>query len=899
MAINQERVFNASQFDHELARSNSPLPLFRSALQHGRQQLKQYHLEHVAAQHIVAAQAWLIDQLLVRAWQRHLTLLPSEQNVALIAVGGYGRGELHPASDIDLLLLLEHDRHSKNSHFAEAFVRFLWDMGLEVGHSVRSLKDCQRLAKRDITVATNLMEARLLSGDAKLFERLRNMTAPPKVWPSRDFFAAKWQEQIERHQRYDDTAYNLEPNIKEGPGGLRDIQMIAWVTQRYFETSSLHDLVERGFLREEEYGDLLRGRNFLWQLRNGLHYLAGRREDRLLFDHQRVLAKEFGFSDRRGSLAVEQFMKRYYRTVKELSLLNEILLQHFQEALLASGRPRTKEINRRFCARNDFVDVTNDRVFQRAPYALLEMFLLLQQHPQLKGVRAHTIRLVRANLHRIDRTFRRDLGCRSLFMEIMRQPQGITHALRRMNAYGVLGSYIPAFGRIVGQMQHDLFHVYTVDEHLLFVVRNLRRMAIPEHHHEFPLASSILQHLVKPERLYLAALFHDVGKGRGGDHSVLGEKVVLAFCKLHGMSEYDTHFVAWLVRHHLLMSLTAQRRDIHDPDVVLEFARLVGNQERLDNLYLLTVADIRGTSPKVWNAWKGRLLSELYAAATRAFRRGLATPPDVAAQVSELRAAALAILKPKGLSPALIESCWQQLDNDYFLPYDAASLAWHTETIVKASAAEFPIVATRYNPEIGGSEFLIYTPDREYLFAIQTGGFDRMSLSIMDARIHTTRNGFALNTFVVLDDAGEPVRDRKTLAELQQAMRQQLLNPRPGRDSRTIHMSRQLRHFPIETRVTFAASLGGLQTIMEVVAQDRPGLLYQVALALQQCKVNLVTAKISTYGERAEDVFFITDLERRPITDTDKLAALEREICRRLQPREASVSNVLTQQSTA
>jgi [protein-PII] uridylyltransferase len=878
-----EQLFDARSFDESLAQTDNPLTLFRAALRAGREGLKQRHLEHVPAPQLVTAHAWLVDQLLVRAWRLHLSRFNTTMNIALVAVGGYGRGELHPASDIDVMLLLEKDEEAASGRLAEPFIRFLWDMGLEVGHSVRSLKDCARLAKKDISVATNLMEARLLEGDVKLFETMRALTGPPKVWPSSEFFAAKWQEQIERHQRFDDTAYNLEPNIKEGPGGLRDIQMITWVTQRHFGTSSLHDLVEREFLRENEYRELIRGRNFLWQLRNGLHYLAGRREDRLLFDHQRALAKELGYTDRRGNLAVEQFMKRYYRTVKELSLLNEILLQHFQEAILARGRSRIKPINRRFRSHNDFIEVVHDKVFQRAPYSILELFLILQQHQQLKGVRADTIRLLRANLHRIDRSFRRDLGCRTLFMEIMRQPQGITHALRRMNAYGVLGVYIPAFGRIVGQMQHDLFHVYTVDEHLLFVVRNLRRLAIPQYRDEFPLASSIMQHVVKPERLYLAALFHDIGKGHGADHSVLGEKIVAAFCRLHGLSDYDAYFVAWLVRYHLAMSWTAQRQDIHDPDVVLEFARQVGNQERLDNLYVLTVADIRGTSPKVWNAWKGRLLSELYAATTRVFRRGLATPIDLDAQIKDLRQAALSLLKPKRVLPATVENYWRQLDNDYFLRYDAESLAWHAETIAKASAADFPIVATRYNPEIGGSEFLIYTPDREYLFAIQTGGFDRLNLSIMDARIHTTRDGFALNTFVVLDQAGEAIRDRKTLAELQEDMRQQLLHPRPGRDLRTVHLPRQLRHFPIETRVSFSSSVNAQQTIMEVVAQDRPGLLYQVALALQDCKINLVTAKISTYGERAEDIFFITDLERRPITDKTKLAALDREICERLQ----------------
>ncbi len=898
MPINKDHVFDPRQFELALAECDAPLALFRTYLRAGRDVLKQQHLRHASAQDIVATQAWLVDQLLLRAWSLHQSLIPPDGDIALIAVGGYGRGELHPASDIDLLVLLDKTDHRRISAFVEAFVRFLWDMGLEVGHSVRSLKDCTQLAKKDITVTTNLMEARLLDGNPKLLQRLQAMTASSKIWPSRKFFAAKWQEQIERHHRFDDTAYKLEPNIKEGPGGLRDIQMIAWVTQRHFGTSSLHDLVVRHFLHEEEYRSLLRGRNFLWQVRNGLHCLADRREDRLLFDHQRTLARQLGHEDRRGTLAVEQFMKRYYRTVKELSLLNEILLQHFQEAILARGKPKIKPINRRFRSHNNFVEVAHERAFERAPYALLEIFLILQQHPELKGVRAHTIRLLRSNLHRIDRAFRKDLGCRCLFMEIMRQPQGITHALRRMNAYGVLGAYIPTFGKIVGQMQHDLFHVYTVDEHLLFVVRNVRRLTVPQYHHEFPLASAIIQHVVKPERLYLAALFHDIGKGRGGNHSVVSEKIMQAFCKRHGLSDYDTHLVCWLVRHHLLMSWTAQRQDIHDPEVVLEFARNVGNQERLDNLYLLTMADIRGTSPKVWNAWKGRLLSDLHAATTRVFDRGLAAPLDLESHISDLRNEALAILQTKGFSHTLIENYWQQLGTDYFLRYDAESLAWHAETIASTSAADFPIVATRYNPDIDGSEFLIYTPDREYLFANQTGGFDRVNLSIIDARIHTARNGFALNTFVVLDAAGEAVREPKALAELQHAMRMQLLNPRAGRDARSAHLPRQLRHFPIETRVSFSPSVNKQQTILEVVAQDRPGLLYQVALALQHNRVNLVTAKVSTYGERAEDIFFVTDLERRPLTDSDQLASLEREIYERLQGAQPAPTDAVAEQTS-
>jgi len=624
----------------------------------------------------------------------------------------------------------------------------------------------------------------------------------------------------------------------------------------------------------------MRGRNLLWKVRDGLHHLANRREDRLLFDYQRALARQFGYRDRLGILAVELFMKRYYRTIKELSLLNEILLQHFQEALLWRGRARIRPINRRFQDHNGYLEARGPRVFERAPYALLELFLIMQQRP-LKGVRADTIRLVLANLHRIDAKFRRDLACRTLFMEIMRQPRGITHELRRMNAYGVLGAYLPAFGRIVGQMQHDLFHVYTVDQHSLFVLRNLRRMTIPEHRHELPFASELIEKIVKPERLYLAGLFHDIAKGRGGDHSVLGEQEVESFCRLHNLSDYDTRLICWLVRQHLLMSATAQREDISDPDVVQHFAEQVGDQERLDNLYLLTVADMRGTSPVVWNTWKGRLLAQLYSATAQSLRRGIATPHDIEAHIADLRRDTLALLKRQHVSPELATHFWANLEPDYFLRHDADSLAWHARVIARTSSADLPVVATRYSAEVGGSEFLFYAPDREDLFSIVTGGFDRLNLSIVDARVHTLRNGFALDTFVVLDSAGESISEPRALKHLGEVMRQQLVDPKPGRDLIQARLPRTLAQFPIDTRVHFTNAPNKSVTIMEVTAQDRPGLLYQVALALKHCDVNLVTAKVATYGERAEDIFFINTRGRVPLGPAQE-RCLADEITRRL-----------------
>ncbi len=895
--LGKDDVFDTGAFERALAESSGPLLAFRTALRDGRERLKQYYLaEPRQASHLVSLHAWLVDELLMRAWEQGLALAPKRLPMALVAVGGYGRGELHPASDVDILILTK-KISTKTGPFIESFVRFLWDMGLEIGHSVRTVKECVREAKSDVTVATNLMETRLLAGDSALFRKMRKLTGPRKIWPSVKFFAAKRHEQTERHLRFDDTAYNLEPNIKEGPGGLRDIQMVSWVTQRHFNTESLHELVERGFLSELEYRTLVRGRELLWQIRCGLHYTAGRREERLLFDHQRTLVKLFGYRDRPGALAVELFMKRYYRTVKDLSLLNEILLQHFDEAILTRGRAKIVPLNRRFQSHNGFLEVRSARIFERYPFALLELFHLMQLHPELKGVRADTIRLVRANLNRIDANFRRDLACRSLFMEILRAPSGITHEFRRMGRYGVLGRYIPVFGRIVGQMQHDLFHVYTVDQHSLFVLRNLRRVMLAQHAHELPLASSVGQGVVKRERLYLAGLFHDIAKGRGGDHSVLGEQDAEVFCRLHEMSEYDTRLVKWLVRYHLTMSETAQRQDIFDPQVVRRFAEHVGDKERLDNLYLLTVADMRGTSPKVWNTWRDRLLSTLYHSTLHELRVGVAKPLDLEARVNDLRTEVMRRLTAKGIAAHVVEEHWARMDTDYFLRHDAQSLAWHAEVITGTSASELPLLAVRYHSGAGGTEILSYTPDRDGLFVDLTAGIDRLNLSIWDARIHTTRFGFGLDTFVVLDSLGEPITEPDELARIRAAMRAQLLDPQPGRDVHHAHLSRVLKNFPIETRVTFSVAPNGQTTVMEMIAQDRPGLLYQVALALAACKVRLVTAKVATFGGRAEDIFFVVTRDGRLVSDPALQKSLQTEIARRLDPPRDSLPEVRSLQA--
>lgn len=855
--------------------STAPLARFRETLKAGDALLRELFWQGVPAAVLVYQRAQFIDRLLLQAWRRQFD--PAQADVALVAVGGYGRGELHPGSDIDLMVLLRTNDHECYRDRIESFLVFLWDIGLEVGHSVRSLPDCVTQAEQDITVATNLMESRLLDGPRELFEAMRQAVGPERIWPSRQFFEAKWHEQVARHRKFHDTSYNLEPHIKEGPGGLRDIQMIGWVAKRHFGAETLHDLVQHKFLTESEYQTLIDGQNFLWQIRFALHTLTGRREDRLLFDHQRTIAERFGYRDTSPNHAIEQFMKRYYRTVMELNRLNEMLLQLFQEAILYADDPGQRvPINKRFQARKGFIEVTRNDVFRRYPFALLEIFLLLAQHPELKGVRAATIRLIRDHRYLIDDKFRNDLRARTLFMEILRQPTGVIHQLRRMNRYGVLAAYLPAFGNVVGQMQYDLFHVYTVDEHSLFVIRNLRRFTVAEHAHEFPLCSEIIQRLPKQELLYIAALFHDIGKGRGGDHSELGAQDAEAFCIHHGLSQYDTRLVAWLVRNHLLMSMTAQRRDISDPEVVNEFAGKVGDVVHLDYLYLLTVADIRATNPNLWNSWKDALLLELYTATKRALIHGLEEPIDAEVRILEIQHQARELLAAQGMDTAAIDAAWQDCGDDYFLRYAPDEIAWHTQAIAHTPPDDLPLVLVRQQTTRGATEVFLHAMDQDHLFALATSVLDQLGLTIVDARIIMARNGRTFDTYQVLDESGEPIDDPYRVRNIQETLRQHLRrrDAQPAKVTRRI--PRHLKHFTMPTQVTFSTDERNHRTVMELTTADRPGLLSRVGRAFTKCQVRVQSAKIATFGVRAEDVFYITDRDNQPLRSEEQFDCLRK-----------------------
>ncbi len=862
-------LFDEAGFRISLEKTENRLIPFKHALHAGRELLNEAFREGAPVDRLVRQHSWLIDQLLIQAWD----LLVASDDMGLVAVGGYGRGELHPCSDIDLMVLKKPRATKTSLEKIEKFLTFLWDIGLEVGHSVRSTRDCVREAKRDITVATNLIEARLLTGSKELFKDMRKLTGPQNIWPTRKFFEVKLQEQSARHKKYDDSEHKLEPNIKECPGGLRDIQMIGWVAKRHFGADTLEELIDYDFLTRDEWQRLRTGQSLLWGIRYGLHLMTNRRDDRLLFDYQRSIAEQFGFKAQ-GNSGIEQFMKMYYRTVRELNMLNEMLLQHFQEVIIYARRKgKARPLNKRFQVRNDYLEVSGQAVFRRYPFALLELFLLLQQNPDIKGVRASTIRLIREYSKRIDRKFREDLRNRSLFMEIIKQSRKVGHELRRMHRYGLLGKYLPVFGKIEGLMQFDLFHVYTVDEHILFVVKNLRQMGI-ENSQQNNAYSMIHAKLPKQEILYLAGLFHDIAKGRGGDHSELGAKDAYKFCKHHGLGEYDSRLVAWLVEKHLYMSKTAQRMDISDPDVINQFAEAMGDRNHLNYLYLLTVGDIKATNPEMWNNWKEGLLAELYQKTLLALRRGLENPINKKALIADTKKEALELLGPRVIRKDDYKRFWKFLGEDYFLRYSADEIAWHYNSLHKDFSSPSPRVLVREKSPRGGSEVFVYMMNRDGIFSTTTQALDHLGLNIVDARIITAENDYVFDSYIILEQTGEEISGRDRTDEIIRKITQSLSaeNHLPTRSAR--RRSRKLEHFIIPTNVIYTQDEKNDRTIMEVITSDQPGLLSKIGMAMDHCAVRLQSAKIATFGARVEDIFFITDRQNHMIEDSHKFECL-------------------------
>ncbi len=852
------------------SRNRELIASLRARLQTGQEKLRTSYEASGNAHAMLHGRAALVDELLHDIWH-HFAPSP---DLTLTATGGYGRGELYPASDVDILILLPDGCGDCHDACITSLIGLLWDIGLEVGHSVRCVAECITEAANDITVQTNLLETRLLAGSRKTYAEFTS--AMRTQLDPQMFFKAKRLEQQERHSRHDDTAFSLEPNCKESPGGLRDLHIILWIARGASLGRSWRELAAKEMCTATEASQLERCERFLRHMRIRLHYLARRREDRILFDHQEALAQAFGIERSAAKRASERMMQRYYRNAKLIWQLNTVLLQNLGERLFPAYRMAPIYISSHFQMQRDLLDVRDEEIFQREPRAIFESFLLLQQRSELKGMTARTLRALWRARGRIDAKFRRDPENRALFLSMFQQKRGIVHEMRRMNHYDILGHYLPVFGKIVGQMQHDLFHVYTVDQHIMQVLRNVRRFTMPEFAHEYPLCSRLISGFDRHWLIYIAALFHDIAKGRGGDHSRLGMVDAQRFCTEHGLPEEDSELVVFLVGEHLTMSSVAQKQDLGDPDVIHSFAAIVRTERRLIALYLLTVADICGTSPKVWNNWKGKLLEDLYTA-TRRLLSG-ATPlqaQGLGARQEEARSR----LRLHGLRPGIEEALWCQLDTAYFMRHDADEIAWHTRTLYHRPDTNEPVVKARLSQIGEGLQVMVYVADQPQLFARVCGFFSRLGYSIADAKIHTTANGYALDSFILLDPGHQlPYRDMVALIEhdLTEHLKKRLPleTPIKGR------VSRQLRHFPIIPEVVIHPDDKGQYYVMSVVAADRPGLLYSIALTLSRHSVDLHTAKIATLGERVEDTFLISG---KDLTHTATLVQMEQELLETLQ----------------
>ncbi|WP_404976834.1 MULTISPECIES: [protein-PII] uridylyltransferase [unclassified Acidovorax] len=832
----------------------------------------------------------LADGLLQQLWQR--AGLPA--TVALVAVGGYGRAQLFPYSDVDVLVLLPDalcpDRSEGQEPCVdteaqdplrtamETFIGSCWDTGLEIGSSVRTVAECLSESAGDVTVQTSLLESRLICGNAALFTEFRRRYLE-QMDPAA-FLVAKTLEMRQRHNKYENTPYALEPNCKESPGGLRDLQMITWVSRAAGLGSTWRNLAASGLATPFEVRQIERNEALLFLIRARLHVVAGRHEDRLVFDLQTAVAESFGYRStspdgkRLAMRASETLMRRYYWAAKAVSQLSQMLLLNIEERLSPSTH-ELRRINDRFFEKAGLIEVASDDLYQQQPHAILETFLLYETTGGLKDLSVRTLRALYNARGVMDAAFRRDPVNRATFMQIVKQPAGITHAMRLMNQTSVLGRYLWAFRRIVGQMQHDLFHVYTVDQHILMVLRNVRRFFMAEHAHEYPFCSQLASGWDKPWLLYLAALFHDIGKGRGGDHSQIGAEEVRHFSRQHGVDKADSALIEFLVREHLAMSQVAQKQDLSDPDVIAAFAQRVGNERNLTALYLLTVADIRGTSPKVWNAWKGKLLEDLYRATLRTLG---GRAPDAAAEVEASKREALVLLALSAQPADGHLKLWDTLDVGYFMRHEAADIAWHARHLARLVGSERPVVRARQSLVGEGLQVMVYAADQPDLFARICGYFDRAGFSILDARVHTTRNGYALDTFqVVASTQAGHYRELTHMVEsdLGRAIADGGALPEPTRK----RVSRRVRSFPVAPRVTLRPDEKAQRWLISISASDRAGLLYLIARVLSQHQLSVQLAKVSTLGERVEDTFLVQGSElqnnaRQIRIETELLKAL-------------------------
>ena len=845
----------------------------RTYLKEQHELLAQAFAQGIFIDYLLGARAMVMDRVLSALWNEAGL---NDQSLGLFAVGGYGRGELHPFSDIDILILGEQSAIESSTEALTTFTTRLWDFNLDIGHAVRSFEDCKTLARDDITIATSLIESRPISAKIEMLRDLESLAFDDSSWSTEAFYQAKVSEQNERYAKHDDSDNRLEPDIKNAPGGLRDLHTIIWVVRKHFRTTRLITLVDEGLLTQNEFRLLDEAEQFLKRTRFALHMAAGRSQNRLLFDLQATVADMMGFQLEDTKQRIEAFMKQVYRMTLRIGEFNDMLLQNFEETVLRDPSDAVvTEINSRWQIRNQHLELIHPNGFERHPSALLEAFVLLAQNPELKGLRASTTRQMYTARHLIDDAFRNDLVNISYFMELMRYPEKLPEVLRRMRYYGILSRYIPEFGPIMGLMQHDLFHIYTVDAHTLQLIRNITRFYTGVVEKDYPIVTRLTQRLPKIELLYLAALFHDIAKGRGGDHSELGAVDAYNFCKHHRLSEYDARLVSWLVNNHLLMSMTAQRKDISDPDELKAFAEIVGDQRRLDYLLCLTVADITATNPELWTSWRATLLRQLYHGTTDFLTRGLDSLPGRAAYIEETKNDALALVRPSIRSHA--KAFWDQWSQEYFVSHSSDELAWHLETLIEANEGEtvIALAANQTLTDIGSTQVLVSTPNRVHLFADLTACFSDLGLSVLDAKLHTSDAGRSIDIFIVQHDATcQPVTDSEDQERLLRGLEQAALG-QYIENAGTRRTPRAHKYFNLPANVSIRPDLEGKRTLIELIAPDRAGLLTTVGRVFAEFGLDLSTAKIATLGERVEDVFYVTDSRGDNLYDDEFIGRLK------------------------
>ncbi|WP_444997930.1 [protein-PII] uridylyltransferase [Aliikangiella sp. IMCC44359] len=872
--------------DNLAKHSDALLPLLKQYIEVSNNYLKTEFKKATNIRSLVHARSRHIDRLLIALWH-HLKI---DNSIALIAVGGYGRGELHPHSDIDLLILNGANLSDEQKKLIELMISLLWDCRLKVGQAVRDLEQCVEIAKQDLTVTTNIMESRFLAGNKDLFQQLQNATTPEKLWDAQSFFEAKTHEQKARYKKYNSTSFDLEPNVKTSPGGLRDIHLIGWIAQRFYYPKTLYQLIKQNFIFKNEYYTLVKCQLYIWKVRFALHIVSDKAEDRLLFDYQKSAAKLMGYQDTKNSLAVEKMMKQYYRSALVIRNICDILLQILEEELaVKSQEPEIVPINENYQIVNQRIDVIDHKLFLRDPSQLLKIFHHVAKNNSLKGITASSLRAIRSARHKINNSFRSKKNNKVLFVEFWHILHTSSRAMFLMKKSGVLADYLEPFKRITGQMQYDMFHNYTVDEHTLFLLENLSKFADPEHNHAFPICSEIMQRQQNPEIIFLAGLFHDIAKGRGGDHSELGAVEARQFCIRHKIPTEHASLVEWLVGNHLFMSLIAQKRDISDPKVIQNFAKFVQTQQRLELLYILTVADIRATSHSLWNSWKDSLLKNLYISTCNYLNQDIETNEKIEEQ-NQLKAKEKLI--SLGINPTEIEQLWQPLDPQYFAKHSISAIVWRTKIILETlakneqdtnrSTNDIVVVGIRSTFQQGGSEIFVYSKDQDNLFAALTATLNRLGLSIQAANIYTDKSGYCYDSFIVLDDKGQILNSQLLKQNIKQAIIKNMGNINNMNLSVQKRMPRQFKYFSIPTEVEFFDDEYMGFTRMELIARDQAGLLAAIGKAFMLTKTRLHDARISTLGEKVEDTFIISNRDNSPIADEQQRERIRNEIKRQL-----------------